>query len=190
MPHPDFPPEPWQSLLEVGKLPLREAVQACLRLPHDFLIITTGAHPLPLCVRELGLPRVDVCRYFPSHSQLPVPCSKRTAFSDDALYSSYGSLLWDAEEAVMQIMRQHLLEHGDCAHAHHPFACVLNCQHGLHRSQATARFLAETWAFRGSSSCVLNASTFHRQWCDPCFRVLEKPPNDASVYLGIPQPVG
>ena len=159
MPRPGMVSPQWNSLARLCSGSFDDAVVATIDLQTNILIVTAGAQ-WPRIPALYGLRILDVRPFF----RLPedrrdetISCKGKTSFHAE-VYSSYlGSGVDRAVEEVVAEVSPDLLVYGRTV-------CMLWCDHGLHRSQAVARRVGEYFAWRGYTTCVLNAATFSRRW--------------------------
>ena len=184
MPHPNMQISPWKAMRTEAKLPLFEALESIVAdAEHDIILITAGCRGHKICpampdiIRDQRLPHIDVRPFFPTRSGYN--CFHKTSFTSAELYLSYldGLSLWHARTAIIEALQDSY----QTATGSGSWGCVVFCSQGLHRSQAAARFFAESVAHNAVSTCIVNAATFTQEWCPTDCRVLVKKPNGAST---------
>ena len=166
MPGPPGQNPQWQRLPHLCAGTFDDAFKRILALECKLVLITTGSEWPPI-LRQLGLPHLDVCRFFSADALGAIDRRHKTALSHDEMYFNFVDCCWDdlwrARDAVLDLLGFDATSSNAASGT--TFILVISCQHGLHRSQAVARSVGSCVARRGHATCVFNYAVFSRQWC-------------------------
>ena len=176
MPRPGMTSPEWETLVPLSRCGVRSTLEMAIREGYELVLVTAGSpadHPDLRNFDVLG--EYDVRQFFRRGVRVHVDCRQKTSFSHHEVWDSFfGPELFHARAATwasIEADRGASLRPGGAS-----AICIIKCKHGLHRSQAVARFIGDLAAWRGLATCVINSTVFSRQWCHEDFRALVKHP--------------
>ena len=178
MPRPGMMLPRWESLVPLSRRGVEATLVHSINENYELILITAGSLSDHLHLIRPGgfsvLGEFDIRKFFARDREY-IDCHHKTAFSHQDVWDSFlgrglpeaRKAVWDSIEAATGIP---LTPGGE------PIGVIIKCTHGLHRSQAVARFIGDLAAWRGLRTCVINSTVFSRRWCHEDFRALVKHP--------------